>query len=213
VGEVDVAEERGTIGLSGSLSGLQRMSIVFPGACLALFAIASFGAALANLGGHLARAGVAGLVGLAFSALLARFLYDFIPQRAWLEGSVLAVERGGRERRCDLASAEIIKLSLTMPPLTRGYSDAVPVLRARQEPRRRHVRVVLRGDDLRIVPASQLVLLAEAIESGPAPAPRAPKVCRRLRDRARRQQPLPELDWSFRTDPHDTRSAIDNNQH
>jgi hypothetical protein len=208
-----VAEEHVTIGLSGPLSGMQEMSIIFPGACLALFAITSFGAALANLGGHLARAGVAGLVSLAFGALLARFLYDFIPQRARLEGSVLAVERGGRERKCDLASAEIIELSTTMPPLTRGYSDAVPVLRARQETRGKLVRVVLRGDDLRIVSASQLVLLAEAIESGPAPAPRASKICRRLREQAGRQQPLPALDWRFRTDPQGIRSATDNNQH
>jgi hypothetical protein len=72
---------------------------------------------------------------------------------------------------------------------------------------------VLRGEDLRIIPASQLLLLAEAIESGPAPAPHAPKVCRRLRELASKQQPLPAPDWSFRTDPHSARSAIGNNQH
>jgi hypothetical protein len=208
-----MAEESKTIGLSRPLSGMQAMSIVFPGACLALFAITSFGVALASLGGHPARAGAAGLFSLASSALLARFLYDFIPQRAWLEGTVLTEVRGGRARQCDLASAEIIKLSTTMPPLTRGYSDAVPVLRARQEARGKLVRVVLRGDDLCIVPASQLVLLAEAIESGPAPAPQASKVCRRLRKQAGKQQPLPALDWRFRSDPHGTRSATDDSQH
>ena len=211
-GEADVAEDQATIGLSGPLTGPQGLSIVFPATCLGIFAIGSFGAALANLGGDLARAGAAGLAAIVFGALLARFLYDFAPQRAWLKGSILAAQRGGRQQQCDLSSAESIKLSSTMPPLTRGYSDAVPVLRARQETGSRLVRVVLRGDDLRIIPAAQLLLLAEAIESGPAPAPNAPKVCRRLRDLASKQQPLPALGWSFRTDPHNTRSAIDNNQ-
>ncbi len=211
-GEADVAGERVTIGLSQPLTGVQQMSIVFPGVVLAFFAIASFAVAVANLPGDLPRASIAGLVTIAFSALVARFGYDFVPQRAWLEGSVLAVERGGRQRHCDLASAETIKLSSTMPPLTRGYSIAVPVLLARQDIASKLVRVVLRGDDLRIIPASQLVLLSEAIESGPAPAPRAPKVSGRLRKLASKQQPLSDLDWSFRTDPQRTRSATDSNQ-
>lgn len=202
------------IGLCEPLSGFQALSVLFPGTCLALFAVGSFVAALSDLGGgHLARAGVPGLITVVFSALLGRFLYDFVPQRAWLEGSVLTVERGGRQRQCNLASVEIIKLGSTMPPLTRGYSDAVPVLRARQKKDSELVRVVLRGGDLRLIPASQLLLLADAIESGPAPAPQAPKVCRRLRKLAGQQQPPPAWDWSFRTDPRTTGSAIDNDQH
>jgi hypothetical protein len=139
--------------------------------------------------------------------LLGRFIYDFTPQRAWLEGSELAVERGGRRRHCNLATTEIIKLSYTMPTLTRGYSHAVPVLRARQYKGGTVIRLVLRGDDLRIMPAGDLLLLAEAIESRPAPAVRAHKVCRRLRKLADKQEPPPNLDWSFRTNPSGTRSA------
>jgi hypothetical protein len=100
-----------------------------------------------------------------------------------------------------------------MPPLTGGYSDAVPVLRARQETGSNVVRLVLRETDLRILPAAELLLLAEAIESGPAPAPRAWNVCQRLRKLAAKQQPLPALDWSFRTDPHGTKGATNNDPH
>jgi len=203
-----VPDEPVPIGLREPLAGMQALSIVFPGAILGFFILGGFGAAVSNLSeGHLAQAGIAGLVTAAFSAVLARYVYDFTPQRAWLDGSGLAVERGGRRRHCNLATAETIKLSYTMPPLTRGYSHAVPVLRARQCRSGRAVRLVLRGDDLRIMPASDLLLLAEAIESGPAPAPRAPKVCRRLRKLAEKPEPLSALDWSFRTDPGGTRTA------
>src|SRR6266516_5870622 len=101
----------------------------------------------AGLGaGYFARAGVAGLLAIASGALFARFLYDFVPQRSWLRGSILVVKRDGRQRECDLATAETIKLGWTMPPLTGGYSGAVPTLRVRQQKGSRLVRLVLRGD-------------------------------------------------------------------
>ena len=169
------------IGLSGPLRGMQAWSIILPGAVFATFAAGTLGGALARLAaGNFAEAGAtAFLLGAPSTAVFARFLYDFVPQRAWLKGSILTVERRGRQRQCDLATAEVIGLSWTMPPFTRGYSDAVPVLRARNKGSRL-VRLVLRGDDLHIVPKGQLALLAEAIESGPAPALRATKVCRQL---------------------------------
>jgi hypothetical protein len=106
---------------------------------------------------------VPGLVAGVFAALLGWFLHDFVPQRAWLQGSVLVVKRGQRERRCDLATAEILRLGRTMPPLTRDCTDAVPVLRAQQQNSGPVVRRVLPGDGLCILPAAQLLLLAEAI--------------------------------------------------
>ena len=201
-------EEPVTIGISGRLSGILAISIVFPGAILAVFVLGALGGAVASLSaGRYAGAGGAGLLAIAFGAIFARFLHDFIPQRSSLRGTVLVVERNGRERRCDLATAEILRLGRTMPPLTRGATDDVPVLRARQHEGGKLVRLVLRGDDLRIVPAAQLLLLVEAIESGSARRGRAEKVCRRLRSLADKQKPLPALDWSFRTDPQGTRKA------
>ena len=205
-GEAQVPEEPVTIGISGPLVGMQAMSIVFPGAVLAAFVLGAAGIAISNLSaGRFAGAGAAGLLAIAFAALFARFLYDFIPQRSSLNGSVLVVERGSRKRWCDLATAEILKLGRTMPPLTGGATDAVPVLRARQHDGGPLVRLVLRGDDLRILPAGQLLLLAETIESGSARSKGAEKVCRRLRSLADKQKPLPVHDWSFRTDPRGTR--------
>jgi hypothetical protein len=197
-----------TIGISGPLSGMQAVSIVFPGAVLAAFSLGAAGIVLSNLSaGNFAGAGAAGLLAIAFAALFARFLYDFIPQQSSLDGTVLAVERGSRQHQCDLATAEELRLGRTMPPLTGGATDAVPVLRARQHQGGPIVRLVLRGDDLRILPADQLLLLAEAVESGSAPSEGAEKVCRRLRSLADRQKPLPVLDWSFRTDPRGTRKT------
>jgi hypothetical protein len=194
------------IGLTKPLPGLDAWLIGYSAAFFTLVVIGSLVGALSNLNsGRVGATVAAGLAAIAFSALAARLLYDFLPQRAWLDGSVLIVERGGRQRECDLATAKMIKLSSTMPPLDRGYPHAVPVLLARQDHGHGQVRLVLRGDDLRIVSADQLLLLAEAIQSGPSPAPHAPKVCRRLRKLADKQQPLPTLDWSFRTDPHGTR--------
>lgn len=94
-----------------------------------------------------------------------------------------------------------------MPPLTRGATDAIPVLRARQGQGGALVRLALRGDDLRLLPANQLLLLVAAIESGPACGEGAEQVCRRLRSLADKQKPRPVPDWSFRTDPHGTRKA------
>jgi hypothetical protein len=183
-------EEPVTIGISGPLSGMLTMSIVFPGAGLALFVLGTLGGAVASLGaGTYAAAGGDCLLAIPFGAIFARFLYDFIPQRSSLRGTVLVVERNGRERRCDLATAEILRLGRTMPPLTRGVTADVPVLRARQHKGGKLVRLVLRGDDLRIMPADQLLLLADAIESGSARTGRAEKVCRRLRSLADKQKP------------------------
>jgi hypothetical protein len=201
-------EEPVTIGISGPLPGRQAMSIAFPGAVLAVFALGAVGDAVSDLvAGRFAGAGATGLLAVAFAALLARFLHDFIPQRSWLRGSVLVVERGSRESRCDLATAEILRLGRTMAPLTRGATDAVPILRARQDQGGTLVRLVLRGNNLRILPADQLLLLAAAIESGPARSEGGKKVCRRLRSLADKQKPRPVPDWSFRTDPHGTRKA------
>jgi hypothetical protein len=171
-----VANEPVPIGVCEPLSGGPALSILARATILAFFAIGSFGAALAAPGGHPGRAGAAGLAGIAFGALFARFLYDYVPQRAWLDGSVLTTERAGQQRRCNLATAEMIKLGSTMPRMVPGYHDAVPMLRAQQDKGSKPVRLVLRGNDLHIIPAAELLLLAQAIESRPylTRAPRRP---------------------------------------
>ena len=90
--------------------------------------------------------------------------YPFLPQRAWLEGSVLTVERsvlpvwsglltaegglltaeGKRDvRQCDLGSASKMALRQVPPP----FSWSVLVLYASQEPGSLPVRLVLADPD------------------------------------------------------------------
>jgi hypothetical protein len=146
--------------------------------------------------------------------------YPFLPQRAWLEGSVLTVERnvlpvwgslltaegglltieGKRDvRQCDLGSASKIALR-QVPPL---FSWSVLVLYAWQEPGSPPVRLVLAGPGWVLLTAAHLRMLAQVIGSRPGqPGRKISNVVRHLRDLAAcqdlRTQPI---DWSFRTDP------------
>jgi len=202
-------EEPVPIGIHGPLSGTLALSIDLPVFVLAAFVLGSAAGVLASLAErHFVTAGWLGLLTAAFSAVLARFLYDFGPQRGWLRGSVLSVERLGGPRECDLATAEVVKLGWTMPTMTRGYTEAVPVLAVRQHKGGSLVRLALRGVDLRILPANELLQLAAALESGPAPSPAAAKTSRRLRKLAESEKSLPPLDWSFRSDPQGTRPSV-----
>ena len=148
-----------------------------------------------------------------FDGLLARFLYDFLPRRGWLAGTVLTV-RGpqcGRQglrqgvRQCDLASAAVVKFGHTMPTMARGI-PAPPVLVARQQPGSPPVRLLLRGPDLRPFPAADLRLLAAAIGQHPAPVARQIQqvvegLCE-MADDAESPKGI-VVDWSHRTHRND----------
>jgi hypothetical protein len=204
---------------------MQRLVAIGPGGMLA------FGAGLPTLyliedliSGQFTAANGTLLGAAIFGALFARFVYDFHPRRAWLEGTVLTVE-GPRDlrqylslkawlkddagiidggavdlRRCDLASASVIKLRRTLPPMARGYGS-VPVLYARQEPDSLPARLLLRRPDLLPFPADHLRMLAHAIDSRPAPHDKKTrKVIQRLQAMAEPAEPI-DMGWSFRTDP------------
>ena len=124
---------------------------------------------------------------------------SYLPQRAWLEGSVLTVESGQDVRRCDLASAARIAIR-SVPPFT---SWSFLVLYAYQEPGSPPVRLVLEGPRWALLTAAQLRALAAVISSRPgALGGKTRRVVRRLGELAAyvdlRTKPI---DWSFRTDP------------
>lgn len=128
-----------------------------------------------------------------------KFLYPFLPQRAWLEGSMLTVESGQGVGRCDLASAAQIALR-SVPPF---ISWSFLVLYAYQEPGSRPVRLVLEGPDWILLTAPQLRALAAVIGSRPAElAGQTRRVVRRLGELADyvdlRTNPT---DRSFRINP------------
>jgi hypothetical protein len=136
-----------------------------------------------------------------FDGLLARFLYDFLPRRGWLDGTVLTVRGPRRERQCDLASAVVVKFGRTMPTMARGIA-APPVLVARQEPGSPPVRLLLRGPDLRPFPPGDLRLLAAAISQRPAPAAKQIQTVVRLLHEMAEDAQSPQgivVDWSHRT--------------
>jgi hypothetical protein len=128
------------------------------------------------------------------------FMYRFLPQRAWLEGSVLIVEHKQKARRCDLLSASLIRLR------TYGFIGGWTflVLEACQELANEPVRLVLEGPDWILLTAAHLRMLAQIISSrSVTPDKRAQRVVQRLHRLADYQEfrPSRPVDWSFRTDP------------
>jgi hypothetical protein len=121
-----------------------------------------------------------------------------LPQQAWLEGSLLIVERGGKVSQCDLVAAARIKVR-SVPPL---INLSCEVLSAYPEPTSIPTRLVLAGPDWYTLTAQQGRQLAQIIGSRTHDKKAADKVVRYLRDLAAREafrtQPI---DWSFRTDP------------
>jgi hypothetical protein len=119
----------------------------------------------------------------------------WLPQRAWLDGTVLVVERGGAVRQCDLAAASGVTLR------ARRF-DGFLVLRAyegtSQDPSvalavrfQRRQQLLIRPDALR--------LLAEAIGSRPGQAAHVARELRGLADAEDRRNP--PRDWSLRASP------------
>jgi hypothetical protein len=129
------------------------------------------------------------------------FLYPHLPQRAFLDGSVLTVEdKRAHTRQCDLVTATEITLKTAY---TIGWGWSFRILYSRQAPGTPPARLVLEGPDWFLVSAQHLRLLAQIISSRPGdPGQKIRKVVPRLRDMARYQdyQNRP-VDWSFRTDP------------
>lgn len=128
------------------------------------------------------------------------FLYPFLPQRAWLEGSVLTVEYKQAVRRCDIALASKIALRRVW---TIGGNWSFLVLYAYQEPASEPVRLVVQGPDWVLLTAEHLRMLAQVIDSRPGePGKKIKKIVSRLRGLADyedlRTRPI---DWSFRTGP------------
>jgi hypothetical protein len=121
-----------------------------------------------------------------------------LPQKAWLQGSLLIVERGGEVRQCDLATATRIKLRSVPPFINLSFE----VLSAYPEPKSAPTRLVLTGPDWSTLTAQQARQLAQIIGSRTHDRKAADKIVWYLRDLAAREdfrtQPI---DWSFRTDP------------
>jgi hypothetical protein len=181
----------------------ERFMVAGPGIILGM------GAFLATTGliTTLASGNVAATPGLIlgaaiFDGIFARFLYDFLPRRGRLDGTVLTVEAAfpASVRRCDLASAAVIRLRRTMPLAGHG---SVPVLYLRQHAGDPPVRLALRGPGLDPFPAGHLRLLADAISQRPAEDEAAGKIALRLRAQADDQEAPTGIvpDWSFRTSP------------
>jgi hypothetical protein len=119
----------------------------------------------------------------------------WLPQRAWLDGAVLVVERGDAVRQCDLAAASEVTLRA-------GRLDGFLVLRAYEaasgDPSvalavrfQRRQQLLIRPDALR--------LLAEAIGSRPGSATHVARELRGMADAEDRRNP--PRDWSLRASP------------
>ena len=128
-----------------------------------------------------------------------QFLRPFLPQRAWLQGSVLTVEDRQGTGQCDLVSASKIALR-SVPPIG---SWSFLVLYAWPEPGSTPARLVLDGPSWLLLTGEHLRMLARVIGSRPgASSSKIKRIVRQLNDLAAyddlHSQPI---DWSFRTNP------------
>ncbi len=142
-------------------------------------------------------------------------LYPFLPQRAWLDGTVLIVEYQHQVRQCDLRTASRIRIRQIT---AFGWKMPFHVLEARQKASGEPAGLVLSGPDSWILlTPGHLRLLAQIISSRPAEAGQGlqkllrflsgrdvKQMVRFLNDLANLQQFRLNgpVDWSFRTDPH-----------
>lgn len=119
----------------------------------------------------------------------------WLPQRAWLDGTVLVVERAQTARRCDLAAASGVTLRagrldrfLVLSVFAdQGRAPAV-TLAVRYQ---RRPQLLIRPDGLR--------LLAAALGSGPGSPTHVARELRGLADAEERRNP--PHDWSLRSSP------------
>ena len=118
----------------------------------------------------------------------------WLPQQAWLDGTVLVVERGQHVRRCDLAAASDLTLGaarldrfLVLRAYEGNAADPAVALAVQFQPE----QLLVRPDGLR--------LLAEAIGSRPGSPTHVARELRGLADAE--EQRHPPVDWSLRTSP------------
>lgn len=84
-----------------------------------------------------------------------------LPQQAWLQGSVLIVERDGEVRQCDLATAARIKVRSVLPFINLSFE----VLSAYPEPKSAPTRLVLMGPGWSTLTGQQARQLAQIVGS------------------------------------------------
>jgi hypothetical protein len=118
----------------------------------------------------------------------------WLPQHAWLDGTVLVVERGSAVRQCDLAAASKVTLRA-------GMLDKVHVLRAYEAGGGQApvaLAIMNRFERLFVSPDA-LRLLAQATGSRPGCPARVTRNLRNMADREERRNT--PIDWSFRIKP------------
>lgn len=121
-----------------------------------------------------------------------------LPQQAWLQGTLLIVERDGEVRQCDLATAARIKVRSVPPFINLSFE----VLSAYPEPKSAPTRLVLTGPDWSTLTAQQARKLAQIIGSRSHDKKAADKIVWYLRGLAAREDfRTKPTHWSFRTDP------------
>jgi len=134
-------------------------------------------------------------------------LYPLLPQQAWLQGSLLIVERSQKVSQCDLATAARIKIRSVKPFLS-GLGWLFEVLDAYQALDSAPTRLVLTGPDWYLLTGAEYRQLAQILGSRADTDRKINRLIRRLQNYAAyedfRSQPP---DWSFRTDPRGTRKS------
>jgi hypothetical protein len=156
------------LGGQGTPDGTVGASLIFHAAGLGIFAlITTFGLADSLFHDHWLH----GLLILPLAVLLdgwfASYARDWFPRRGSLEGTVLEVRGARGVRRCDLASAEVIRVHMASG--VGNLLNSSWILLARQERGGPAVRLMMRGPDFQLFPAEHLRMLADAIGQRPGP--------------------------------------------
>lgn len=160
------------LGGQGTAYGTGVAALLFTVAVLGMFALVTTLALAGSLfAGRWRQALLMLPVAALFDGLCTAFALDFFPRRGSLEGTMLEVRGARGTRRCDLATAEVIRVAAAMDV---GGGIGRPLLRsstllARQERGSPAVRLLLRGPDSKPFPAEHLHLLAAAIGQRPEP--------------------------------------------
>ena len=133
------------------------------------------------------------------------YAYPLLPQEAWLQGSVLIVDRFPEVSWCDLATAALIKIR-SAKPFFSGFGWGFGVLHAFQALDSAPTRLVITGPDWFLLTGDEYRRLAQILSSRTDADRKIGKVIWRLQGYGAAEdfhsQPP---DWSFRTDPGGTR--------
>jgi hypothetical protein len=142
-------------------------------------------------------------------------LYPLLPQQAWLQGSVLIVQRAQKtsqfdlglqeHSQCDLATAALIKIR-TIKPLLSGFGWGFEVLHACETAGSAPTRLVITGPDWFLLTGDEYRRLAQILSSRADTDRKIDKVIWRLQGYGAAEDfHSKPPDWSFRTDPSGTR--------